>query len=278
MLNWYQHLPSQINPIAFAVGSFSVRWYGIMYLIGILTIYGLLCLRIVKGEFPDLKLKNNSLAFNLILDYLLVAFFAALIGGRLGYVIFYNPAYFLINPLAIVSPFNESGSVIGIYGMSYHGALVGIITGSYFFLKRKKIDFLLWADFIIPAAAAGYFFGRIGNFLNGELYGRITNSPIGMYFAQDSLQLRHPSQLYEAFLEGFVLSVILWNLRNKKFQKGFLFGVYLFGYGAVRIFVEQFREPDAQLGLFFGHFTMGQLLSVTMIIFGIYLLVWKNKN
>ena len=270
LLAWYQHLPLDINPIAFSIGFFSVRWYGLMYLVGFAVVYRLLKFRMVKGEFP-------VSTPNLVTDYLLVAFFSALIGGRLGYVLFYNAQYYLANPLAIISLYDfQSGKYVGIFGMSYHGALLGIIFGSYLFLKKKKINFLEWADFVIPAAALGYFFGRIGNFLNGELYGRITGSPLGMYFGADYEHLRHPSQLYEAFLEGMLLFVILWNLRNMKFKKGTLFGIYLMGYGLVRIFAEQFRQPDPQVGFLWNHLTMGQFLSFAMTLGGAFLLVSKK--
>lgn len=220
---------------------------------------------------------------NVVSDFLLLAFFSALVGGRLGYVFFYNPGFFLSNPLAVISPFDfESGNYTGIFGMSYHGALLGIIIGSYFFLKNKRIHFLAWADFVVPAAALGYFFGRVGNFLNGELYGRTTDSFLGMYFEADRTNLRHPSQLYEAVLEGLLLFVILWVLRSskwqKKFEKGFLLGVYLVGYGLLRILVEFFREPDAQIGFLFTYFTMGQLLSLVMIFAGLFLWIPKKEK
>jgi len=289
ILTLYQNIPLHIDPIAFSIGSFAVRWYGIMYLVGFLVVYGLLRLRIAKGEFPvpisnfqfpiSNKCSNVKCQMsNVVLDYLLLAFFAALIGGRVGYVLFYNAPYFFAHPSAIISPFDQGGNLIGLYGMSYHGALLGIVLGSWIFLKKKKINFLAWADFVIPAAAAGYFFGRIGNFLNGELYGRITNSPLGMYFGADPLRLRHPSQLYEAFLEGILLFLILWKMRGKNLADGFLFGVYLLGYGMARIIGEQFREPDAQLGFFWNYLTMGQILSLVMIMAGTYLLFPKKKN
>ncbi|EKE19963.1 MAG: hypothetical protein ACD_8C00076G0010, partial [uncultured bacterium] len=212
----------------------------------------------------------------LVLDYLLISFFSALIGGRIGYVIFYDFQYFLISPLAIISPYDSSGEFVGIFGMSYHGALLGVLLGSWIFLKRKKINFLTWADFVVPAVALGYFFGRLGNFFNGELYGRITNSSWGMYFRSDRNNLRHPSQLYEAFLEGLFLFVILWIFQSaswsKKMPKGFLFSIYLIGYGALRIFAEQFRQPDPQIGILLDHFTLGQLLSLVMIFGGVVIL------
>jgi phosphatidylglycerol:prolipoprotein diacylglycerol transferase len=291
---FYQHLPLGINPIAFSIGSFAVRWYGIMYLVGFLVTYGLLKIRIVNGEHANvishqssekkqvLNKKNDRLpitdGYALVFDYLLMAFFAAIAGGRIGYVLFYNPAYFFAHPLSIISPFEQSGNMIGLYGMSYHGALLGILLGSWIFLKKKKIDFFAWADFVIPAATAGYFFGRIGNFLNGELYGRVTNSPLGMYFSANPFQLRHPSQLYEAFLEGLLLFVVLWKMRRKRMSVGCLFGIYLAGYGLLRFLMEQFREPDVQLGLFWGFLTMGQILSLAMIASGLYLIFSKDRK
>jgi phosphatidylglycerol:prolipoprotein diacylglycerol transferase len=271
ILNWYQNLPLHIDPIAFAVGSFSVRWYGLMYLVGFAVVYLILLWRIKYDNLE--KIFQDS---NMVFDYLLLAFFSALIGGRLGYVLLYDTAYFFADPLAIISPFDQSGNLTGFYGMSYHGALAAIVFSSWIFLKKKKIDFLAWADFVIPAAALGYFFGRIGNFLNGELFGRLTSSPIGMHFAADAANLRHPSQLYEAFLEGILLFVVLWKIRNHKFEKGFLFGIYLLGYGLLRIVAEQFREPDPQLGFLWNYFTLGQILSSTMVVFGLLLIILKK--
>ncbi|EKE19293.1 MAG: hypothetical protein ACD_9C00060G0001, partial [uncultured bacterium] len=161
---------------------------------------------------------------------------------------------------------------------SYQGALIGIIIGGFLFLKVKKQDFLAWADFVIPAVALGYFFGRVGNFLNGELYGRVTNSSWGMYFIADPNKLRHPSQLYEAMLEGFLLFAILWNIRNKKLKTGSFFAMYIFGYGSLRILSEQFREPDAQIGLLWNYFTMGQLLSMAMVLAGSVLFLLFSKR
>ena len=205
-----------------------------------------------------------------------MSFFAALIGGRLGYVLLYNLPYFLAHPMTIISPY-ENGNFTGIYGMSYHGGLVGIAIGSYIFLRIKKINFWEWADFIIPAVPAGYFFGRFGNFLNGELYGRVTNSPLGMYFAGNQTVLRWPSQLIEGFLEGIILFVILWVMRKKEMPAGSLFAIYFIGYGFFRILAEFFREPDPQIGFLLSYFTLGQALSFLMIIIGAVLLLRKRK-
>lgn len=282
MTTFYQNIPLHIDPIAFSIGSFSVRWYGVSYLVGFVVVYFILRWRIKHGEFPkNIKLSAVSCQLSLVLDYLLVSFLSALIGGRIGYILFYNAKYFLANPLVIISPYDRGGALIGIFGMSYHGALLGIILGSWIFLKRKKVDFLTWADFVAPAVALGYFFGRLGNFFNGELYGRVTNSFLGMHFLNDPGKLRHPSQIYEAFLEGLLLFAILWSLRNKKMPKGLLLGLYLIGYGMLRIFAEQFREPDSQIGLLLGYFTLGQVLSMIMIFCGAIILFTgfkKNKK
>lgn len=298
MLYFYQHLPQYIDPIAFTVGSFSVRWYAISYIVGFLVVYLVLFWRIktdkniskilnfqfsISNQFsnPNSQISNKIRDTkyeiqNTLMDFLLVAFFFSIIGGRIGYVLFYNFSYFISHPLAIISPY-ENGQFIGIYGMSYHGALIGILLGSYIFLRIKKINFWKWADFIIPAVPLGYFFGRIGNFLNGELYGRETNSLLGMYFGNNSIALRYPSQLIEAFLEGLVLFAILWKMRKMKLFSGALFSVYLMGYGFLRIFAEIFRKPDSQIGFIAGYFTLGQVFSLVMIIFGLVIFFKKRE-
>jgi phosphatidylglycerol:prolipoprotein diacylglycerol transferase len=301
MLFLYQHLPERINPIAFSIGNFDMRWYSVMYLIGFLVVYYLLMHRvktdkqychsgldpestesIVCKSFKnvDSRFRGNDMK-NLILNFLVCSFAGLLIGARLGYVLFYDFNYFIQNPLAVISPF-ENGSFVGIFGMSYFGGLVGIIIASITFCRINKINFWQWADFVIPAVPAGYFFGRIGNFLNGELYGKATDHFWGMYFGNGIL--RHPTQLYEALLEGILLFAILWFLRNsspttfsgyangfvnkiRKVVRGKLSGhllfVYLIGYGVVRFFVEFYREQDQSLIL---GLTRGQMLSLAVIV------------
>ncbi len=326
-LEIYQHLPEHINPIIFQIGFFSVRWYSVMYLIGFAVVYGLLLYRKkeilleenqkskIKNQNGDAKFKNYFLKIDILnlLSYLIIGLF---IGARLGYVIFYDLNYFIHNPLEIIIPSGVNCQMsnvnclnsYGISGMSYFGGLIGLIIAGLVFCKKnfrgsaslnqngqKKPslfdNFWQLADFVIPAVPAGYFFGRIGNFLNGELYGRVTDVPWGMYFPADPDKLlRHPSQLYEAFFEGIVLFAILWFLRNKsyrlirRFEKnkspvdpscdrnpgqlgsnGDLFAIYLFGYGFFRFFIEFFRQPDAQIGLFFGWLTLGQVFSLLLI-------------
>jgi phosphatidylglycerol:prolipoprotein diacylglycerol transferase len=200
-------------------------------------------------------------------------FWGLIIGARIGYILFYNLSYYLQNPLEIVSPFNlATGEFVGIYGMSYHGGFLGVLLCTWIFSRRNKISLLKLINFVVPAIPAGYFFGRIGNFLNGELYGRVTEKFWGMYFSDDILgALRHPSQLYEAFFEGIVLFLILWKLRNREKWQEKLFAIYILGYGFFRFGIEFFREPDLQIGYIFGFFTLGQILSGGMFFLGIIL-------
>ena len=259
-MNFYHFLPYYISPVIFSIGGFAVRWYSVMYLVAFAVVYFLLAQRIRKGEGNYNK--------DLIFDYFVYAIVGLLIGARLGYVFFYNFSYYLQNPLQIIFPQSVSN---GVSGMSYYGGLIGIILATIFFTKKNKINFWKFADFIIPAIPAGYFFGRIGNFLNGELYGRATNSWIGMYFPlavgnADLHSLRYPSQLFEAFFEGIILFIILWFLRNRLKFSGYLSSIYLFGYGFFRFFIEFFREPDPQIGFIFGFLTLGQIFSLALIV------------
>ncbi|KKP67185.1 MAG: Prolipoprotein diacylglyceryl transferase [Candidatus Moranbacteria bacterium GW2011_GWE1_35_17] len=268
MLEFYQNLPSKIDPIAMSVGSFSIYWYSLMYLIGFVVIALLLYWRVYK--------KETDIVWDDIFDFLINSFLAIIMGARFGYVLFYNFNYFLDNPLEIIWPFDSIGEFTGIYGMSYHGAVIGFVAVTYFFCKKRKINFLKLTDFVLPAVSLGYFFGRVGNFLNGELYGRVTTSKWGINFG-DGL-LRHPSQLYEAFFEGIILFLILWLLRNKLIGKaGLISGLYLAGYGIIRFAVEFFREPDVQIGFVINILTMGQILSLFMITAGLYLINKKFK-
>jgi phosphatidylglycerol:prolipoprotein diacylglycerol transferase len=268
MLEFYQSLPLKINPAFFSLGSFSVYWYSIMYLIGFLVVSSLLYYRVHK--------KETEIIWGDIFDFLLYCFLGSILGGRIGYVIFYGWSYFISNPLEIIAPFSREGDFIGIYGMSYHGGVLGFVLVAYFFTKKKKINFWRMLDFILPAVPAGYFFGRVGNFINGELYGRITSQKIGMDFGDGVL--RHPSQLYEAMGEGILLFIILWVLRNKFSNKvGMISGLYLLIYGIVRFIIEFWREPDLQIGFIFSFLTMGQMLSTCMIALGCYI-IFKAKR
>ena len=290
-LAYYQHIPLHLDPIAFAVGSFSVGWYSLMYLAALTVIYCLLRYRL-KKDFTQKELNGFYIVAsartpisrtefgNRLEDFLLVAFMGALIGGRIGYVLLYNPGYYWHHLLEIVSPYDfSSGQFIGIYGMSYHGGLLGVAVAMWLFTRKNNLHFWRFADFVVPAIPAGYFFGRIGNFLNVELYGRVTDSWVGMYFPASPALLRFPSQLNEAFLEGIVLFVLLWAIRNRKGFSGQFVFWYLVSYGLARFVGEFFRQPDEQIGYVLGYFTLGQVFSLLMILGGLGLGYFqKSKN
>lgn len=279
MLAYYQNIPLHLDPVIFSIGHFSLGWYSLMYLVAFCVIYLLLRYRIrhdvIENKFP-------------IFDFMLYAFLGALIGGRAGYVLLYNLPYYLSHLAEAFLPIQYTTvyglQVTGYHGMSYHGGVLGVIAAVWIFARnnsaKRKINFWSLADFVVPAIPAGYFFGRIGNFLNLELYGRVTNSWIGMHFplaVGAGPLLRYPSQLFEAFLEGIVLFSVLWLVRNKnKFSGGNLV-VYLIGYGIVRIIVEFFREPDEQIGLIFSYFTLGQVFSALMIMAGLAIYFYRKS-
>lgn len=256
----WQSIPANLSPNLLEIGSFQLRYYSLMYLAAFLCTYILVMHRIKREGYPYTTEQ--------IQDYFIWAILGVIVGGRLGYVFFYNPGYYLQHPLEIIFPFEFDGGLrfVGISGMSYHGGVIAILAASIVFCRRRKIDFWRFADLICPAIPLGYTFGRIGNFINGELYGRATDVPWGMVFPLDERHLlRHPSQLYEAFFEGIVLFAVLYLIRKKGAFDGALFAFYLIGYGTIRFFIEFYREPDAQLGFVLGPLSMGQLLCFLMI-------------
>jgi len=264
----WQHLPAQMNPVLFSIGSFRLQYYGLMYIVAFGVTYGMVRWRIGREERFDVS-KNQTQ------DLTTAMILGLIIGARLGYVLFYNAAYYLRHPLEIVLPFTVSAdgiSFTGITGMSYHGGLIGVIAASYIYIRRQKLNFRQMADLYVPVIPLGYTFGRLGNFINGELYGRITEAPIGMVFPQaGDGRLRHPSQLYEAFFEGVFLFILLWGLRKIDRPSGVMLSFYLIGYGSVRFVIEFFRQPDAHLGFIIGPFSMGQILCFGMVASGILL-------
>ena len=267
-VSWWQNLPGHINPVAFKISFFQVHYYGLMYLTAFFAVYLLVLYR--------LKTENLGFKKQIVDNYFFWLIAAVLIGGRIGYVLFYNLPYYIKRPLEIILPFDIDNGFryIGLYGMSYHGALIAIVLGSIIFCHKYRLNFWKLTDLIVPAVPLGYTIGRFGNFINGELYGRITTVPWGMYFPLDEThRLRHPSQLYEALFEGMFLFIILWSLRKRVQIPGAFFSLYLIGYGAIRFFLEFFREPDQQLGFILGPLTMGQILCFTMILSGIIILV-----
>jgi len=290
---WWQTLPSKMDPILLTIGSFQIYWYSTMYLVAFGVVY-LLCSRKIKNETFT---KINITQLEDLLSWILIGL---LIGARLGYVLFYNLDHYLSNPLEILLPFSisENGwEFTGISGMSYHGGLIGVICAIWLYARKINLHLFTLADFLTASIPLGFFWGRIGNFINGELYGRVTQSSIGMRFPQatfdnkkpwfdvngDGLydpivdyQLRHPSQLYEAFFEGIVLFLVI-NYFNKHNQLGFNSGLYVFGYGFFRFFIEFLREPDPQLGFIIFDLSMGQLLCIGMMLGGIFIWFTGNK-
>jgi len=270
---WWQQLPAKIDPVVFEIGGFKLQYYGLMYLVAFAVTYVLVRHR--------LKHETNRFAVSAdhIDNLMTVMIIGVIVGGRLGYVLLYNLSYYFHHPLEIFLPFEFSNGITftGISGMSFHGGLLGVILGAGLYTKKNSLRFWNMADLFAPAIPLGYTFGRIGNFINGELYGRITTSPIGMYFplAPDH-GLRHPSQLYEAFFEGILLFVFLWPIRKIHLPDGTMMAFYLIGYGLVRFFIEYFRQPDAHLGFVWMSFSMGQILCGLMIFGGIGISIYAH--
>jgi phosphatidylglycerol:prolipoprotein diacylglycerol transferase len=244
-----------------------------MYIVAFSVVYMLSMYRLKNEDYdyPKVAVEN----------YFVWAILGLMLGARLGYVLFYNFSYYMSHPLEIILPFSFSGGFhfTGLAGMSYHGGLIGVITGTALFCRKYKIEFWRFVDFLIPSIPLGYTFGRIGNFINGELYGRSTDMPWGMYFPLDMTnKLRHPSQLYEAFFEGLFLFAVLWSIRRKKVFDGFFLSLYIIGYGTVRLFIEFVREPDSHIGYFYGLLTMGQILCLFMILSGAAIFYFRRNR
>lgn len=269
LLSWWQHLPEHMDPVIFQIGSFRLQYYGLMYIVAFACTYFLALYRIKREDRFQINVEQ--------LQGLMTAMILGLIiGARLGYVLFYNLPYYLSHPLEIILPFEFSGGIrfTGITGMSYHGGLIGVVIGTIIFGRKNDLAFFHMADLIVPCIPLGYTFGRLGNFINGELYGRLTTHPIGMFFPlAPGAGRRHPSQLYEAFFEGIVLFAVLWTLKKRVTTQGAMLGLYLMGYGLVRFFIEYARQPDAHLGFVLLSLSMGQLLCLTMILAGASLLI-----
>ncbi len=272
-IDWWAHIPEHINPVFLSFGQFKIYWYGLMYPVGFLTSFFLVIYRIRSEK---LLLEEST-----IFDFLLWAIISAVIGGRIGHVVTSDLSYYLANPWRIISPFDFSAGLryTGILGMSYHGGVIALVLAYLLFCYIRKINHWQFADIVVPAIPAGYTFGRIGNFINGELYGKVTNLPWGMYFPTDPTnQLRHPSQLYEAFLEGIVLFIILWSLRKKKCFNGLTLSFYLIGYGVIRFFIEFVREPSGIVKLYLGFMNLAQVMSLLMIMAGLLIILIRKDQ
>lgn len=269
-IDWWQHLPFHINPVLLNLGPLQIRYYGLMYMTALLVAYALASYRL-KTE--DLGFKSDILE-----GFTTLGLIAVIIGARLGYVFFYNFAYFSAHPLEIVWPYQvvDGQAHFGLSGLSYHGSFVAAVAVIIFYCWKHKLNIWKFGDLIVSAIPLGYMFGRLGNFLNGELYGRVTSIPWGMYFpTAPTYELRHPSQLYEAFFEGLFLFCILWPLRRKKVFDGFLVVLYFIGYGLVRFIIEFYRQPDEQLGFILGSLSMGQILCLTMVLAGVVIGIYR---
>ncbi len=268
-MEYWQNIYSNFNPVAFELGSISIYWYGIMYALALLF-----AIFVAKWLIKYDKIPIAEDTFD---SYIWWAEIGVILGARLGYVLFYdtNTMYYLTHPWQIFNPF-LNGEFVGISGMSYHGAFIGFLIASTLFCKKHKVSFWFLADIAVLGISAGYVFGRIGNFFNQELIGRVTEVPWGIYV---NGTLRHPSQLYEAFLEGILIFIILFAIRKTKSFDGQLAIYYGILYSTMRIIAEFFREPDSQLGFLYGQWlTMGMLISGIFAILSIILLFKINKT
>ena len=253
---------NNFDPVAFQILSFEIRWYSLAYIAGII-IGWLLCKKIF------IKNSNVNEKFD---DYLTFLIIGIIVGGRLGYVIFYNFNFYINNLLDILKIWEG--------GMSFHGGLIGIIIASILFARKNGQDYFLYLDQVSLVAPIGIFFGRLSNFINSELYGIPTEVPWAVTFIQIDNLSRHPSQLYEAILEGIILFLILLYFRNKNFlnKPGLISGLFLIFYSIFRFFSEFTREPDPQIGYLLLNLSMGQIISIVFFITGIFLFYLKNEN
>ncbi|MBU0800537.1 MAG: prolipoprotein diacylglyceryl transferase [Alphaproteobacteria bacterium] len=252
-----------IDPVAFSIGPVAIRWYALAYMAGFLLGWKYIVTLIRKYYGEDKDARGRALTVLDIDDFLPWGIAGVILGGRLGYVLFYQFEMYMAEPLQILQVWQG--------GMSFHGGAMGAIAAMILFAWKRKLPLLRLTDLVCCAVPIGLFFGRIANFINGELYGRAGNVPWAMEFPYGGEVLRHPSQLYEAALEGAVLfMVLLWLVRQKWVREhaGFISGVFLIGYGVTRFIVEFFREPDVQIGLIGGVISMGQILCLPMMIGG----------
>lgn len=253
-----------VDPIAFSVGPFSVRWYGLAYLAGIFIGWKY-CMYLV-GKTPNEKPHKDDID-----DFLIWAVAGIILGGRLGSVLFYNLEFYMTNPAKIIEVWNG--------GMSFHGGLLGVIVAMLAFSYKRQMNVFRLSDVIAAATPIGLFFGRLANFVNGELYGKPTDVAWGMKFPDGGDIARHPSQLYEALLEGVLLFIILYVLRRcKPHYTGLISGAFLIMYGVFRALIEFVREPDSHIGLIGDFISMGQILCIPMIMVGITFVYLSSKG
>ena len=251
------------NPVAFSLGPLSVRWYGLMYMLAFVFV-------LVLGRAQIRRQPQAGWTNQMLDDVLSWGVLGVVLVGRLGYVLFYQPAFYLVHPLQVFYVWQG--------GMSFHGGFLGVLLAMWLFARRHGRAWLSITDFIAPLVPLGLGAGRIGNFINGELWGRPTDVPWAMIFPQVDLQPRHPSQLYEFGLEGLLLFAILWWFSARPRPMGAVSALFLMGYGSFRFLAEFTREPDDFLGLLAMGLSMGQWLSVPMIVAGIVMMVWAYRR
>ena len=254
----------QFDPIALSLGPVAIRWYGLMYVIGFV-------LFVVLGRYRARTQPQQGFDKADMDDLLFFGVLGVILGGRLGYVLFYKPAFYLQHPLEILMVWQG--------GMAFHGGFLGVLAAMWWFARKKKMRWLQVTDFIAPLVPLGLAAGRLGNFINGELPGRVTDLAWGMWFPQaDKLPVaRHPSQLYQFALEGVMLFIILWVYSRKPRPVGAVSGLFLIGYGAFRFIAEFARQPDDFLGLLALGLSMGQWLSLPMILAGVAMMAWAQR-
>jgi len=255
------HFP-HIDPVFLSIGPLHFRWYGLMYVMGFVATYFILRSEVRRKQIP---LTRDDVA-----DLVFYGAMGVVLGGRLGYILFYDLGVYLADPLQIFAVWKG--------GMSFHGGFLGVILSFVLFARRKKISFWTLIDMAAQCAPVGLGLGRIGNFINGELYGRPTNVPWGIVFPGGGDLPRHPSQLYEAFLEGVVLFFLVRIMARRKDVTGVPAWTFCAGYGLFRFIVEFFRQPDAQIGTFLDFFSMGQLLSLPMFLVGSFMIFWLCRS
>ena len=255
----------QFDPIAFSIGPLSVHWYGLMYLVGFACFWFLGTYRAKKDAWRQMDADKVE-------DLLFYGVLGVILGGRLGYCFFYQPEFYLAYPSQIIRIWDG--------GMSAHGGILGVIAAMAYFAKTRNIKFFVLSDFVVPLVPLGLFFGRIGNFINGELWGRVCSPDfaLAMVFPQAADNLpRHPSQLYEATLEGLLLFILLWCYSTRQRSLGRVSALFCLGYGVSRFIVEFFREPDAFLGLLALGLSQGQWLSLPLIAVGLIVWFWPVR-
>ena len=251
-----------IDPVALQLGPVAIRWYGLMYLVGFAAAWWL---GMRRKAFLGERITDEGIS-----DLIFYCALGAVLGGRVGYMLFYAWPDLIADPLRLFKVWQG--------GMSFHGGCLGVCLGGWYFAKKQGLQWFAVMDFLSPFAPIGLGAGRLGNFINGELWGRPTDMAWGMVFPHVDTLSRHPSQLYELILEGLVLFTLLWFYSSKPRPLSSVSGMFLIGYGAARIFVEYFREPDMQLGFLWAGLTMGQWLSIPMVLAGIYLIMTAEKR